>query len=100
MEIIEGLPQPPARAFESLEISNDLREFVQGPSDKFTSWISTLKRRLILFWLDTLCIPVAEEHTTQRQMAIQSMAQLYAGAPQGSHAGSLPTITTEQVFRR
>ena len=80
MEIVEELPQPPVHAFESLEISSDLRKFVQGPPDKFTSWTSTLKHRPILFWLDTLCIPVAKEHIPQRLKAIESMAQLYAGA--------------------
>ena len=34
----------------------------------------------VLFWLDTLCIPVADALSSYRQKAIDSMAQIYAGA--------------------
>lgn len=34
----------------------------------------------VLFWLDTLCIPVKPEYADYRKTAIDSMARIYAGA--------------------
>jgi hypothetical protein len=36
----------------------------------------------VLFWMDTLCIPVGTEHTAARAIAINQMARVYAGADQ------------------
>ncbi|KAL5328127.1 hypothetical protein ACEPPN_005835 [Leptodophora sp. 'Broadleaf-Isolate-01'] len=80
VEMIEALPEPPARAFESFEMASEALEFFEDVSGNFVSWASTLKRRPVLFWLDTLCIPVATKYKDKRKLAIDSMAQLYAGA--------------------
>jgi hypothetical protein len=75
MEIIGDLPLPPRRAFRSFGFSLPAKY-----ADKLASWASHWKKRPALFWLDTLCIPVADEYKDQRKKAIDSMAQLYAGA--------------------
>jgi hypothetical protein len=41
-----------------------------------------LRNRKILFWLDTLCVPVNKKFAKHRQLAIGRMAQTYAGARQ------------------
>lgn len=75
MEIVDGLPQPPRPAFKPSELS-----FPPQFADKLTYWASLRKNCRVLFWLDTLCIPVSEEFSLYRSKAIHSMAQLYAGA--------------------
>lgn len=40
------------------------------------------ERQPPLFWMDTLCIPVGEEHKRLRRLAINQMAFIYAAAVQ------------------
>lgn len=46
--------------------------------------LNTLSKKFhgssLLFWMDTLCIPVQEEHREVRSLAIKSMKSIYEGA--------------------
>jgi hypothetical protein len=55
--------------------------FIDEMVDRVEKWVKYSKRgRKTFFWLDTLCIPVAEELSGYRRKAIDSMAPIYAGA--------------------
>jgi hypothetical protein len=44
-------------------------------------WIwTTFRTPKVLFWIDTLCIPVGQEYNHIKMQAINSMAKTYASA--------------------
>ncbi|PNS20237.1 hypothetical protein CAC42_5687 [Sphaceloma murrayae] len=46
------------------------------------SFLSARSDEYPLFWIDALCVPVSEAHSEVRQLAINQMASIYAGAEQ------------------
>ena len=70
---LEHWPDIPAAA-SPLDPSNKILKYMIRSRSAFRDGFSTL------FWLDTLCIPVGESLEMYRQKAIDSMAQIYAGA--------------------
>ncbi len=87
---------PPAPQFSIIDPSNDpwqdLRAwFLSRLPSQINHALNQVPRRQALFWIDSLCIPNNKEHTSisdanreeiesSKAKAINSMAQLYAGA--------------------
>lgn len=75
LDIVEAMPKTANRGFSGTSIV----DIFDWPIDE--AFLPLLPRkRGALLWLDTLCIPVAVELASYRKTAIDTMAQLYAGA--------------------
>jgi len=85
MSIVEGLPRTRMRSFKE-GLGSSWRESADNIAEVVDTLISRWRKPRFLFWIDTLCIPVAKgkpnetEVAVYKSRAIASMAQLYAGA--------------------
>ena len=88
MSIVEELPRTPMRSFKA---EHTFISTWMSSAEKISQCgaivASRWSRRRSLFWIDTLCIPVAKRPPNEAELemdyksrAIASMAQLYAGA--------------------
>ncbi len=74
---IDNMPPAPIHTFDVMGASWFVKHLV-APVQIWSRALS--RRRKTYFWLDTLCIPVADHLKTYRQQAIESMGQIYGGA--------------------
>lgn len=83
---IDGLGNPKSNGLPQCQIEKLVERLIM--LDRIQrSWISRLwiavtgrSHRTPLVWMDTLCVPVKEEHKHLRKKAINAMSLIYAGA--------------------
>ena len=93
----DGLGNPSANALPACQVQRLYTRLVSLPRDHESNTITVgslqidwsrqsflryPERQPLLFWMDTLCIPVGSEHEHLRKKAIGQMASIYAAAVQ------------------
>jgi hypothetical protein len=93
----DGLGNPSANALPTCQVQRLYKQLLSLPRDYESgvfnigslevdwsrqSFVRFPRTQPPLFWIDTLCIPVGDEHKDLRRIAINQMASIYAAAVQ------------------